>query len=108
MIGYAGFGGAIQKVQMQDAAGASNQVVVACRLRTSNAPSQKAWAIAGLGLTRLPRFLVERELDSGRLLRVLQDHRLHGPSLYAIYLSDRFRSATVKLMLAFLEARLGA
>ena len=107
-VGYAGFGGATQKLEMRDANGRLQHVVVECRLRTSNAPSQKAWTVAGIGLTRLPRFLVEPELASGHLVRVLPSHRFDGPSLYAVYLTDRYRSAAAKAMLLFLEECLSA
>lgn len=102
-IGYTGFGGSTQKQEMRDVNGKLQQIVVECRLRTSNAPSQKAWALAGVGLTRLPRFLIEPELASGQLVRVLADHRFEGPSLYAVYLTDRYRSVAAKALLPFLR-----
>lgn len=102
-IGYTGLGGATQKLEMRDPNGRLQHVVVECRLRTSHAPSQKGWAVAGIGLTRLPAFLVEPELASGQLVRVLANHKLDGPSLYAVYLTDRYRSVAVKAMLSFLE-----
>lgn len=107
-VGYTGFGGASQRLEMRDASRRMQHVVVTCRVRTSNAPSQKAWAVAGIGITRLPRFLVEPELASGQLARVLPEHRFKGPSLYAVYLTDRYRSAAAKAMLSFLEHRLNA
>ena len=105
-IGYAGFGGTNQKLQARDPCGRLQQVAVECRLRTSNAPSQKAWCLAGLGITRLPDFLIRRELAEGRLVPVLPQFRLDGPSLYAVYLSDRYRTAGAKALLHFLESSL--
>jgi len=105
-IGYTGFGGTSQKLQLHDANGRRRQVAVECRLRTSNAPSQKAWCLAGLGITRLPDFLVKRELADGQLVAVLPQFRLNGPSLYAVYLADHYRSAGAKALLNFLEVSL--
>lgn len=106
-IGYAGFGGTNQKLQIRDPNGRMQQVAVECRLRTSNAPSQKAWCLAGLGITRLPDFLVQREVSEGRLVTVLPQFRLDGPSLYAVYISDRYRTAGATALLNFLESSLG-
>lgn len=105
-IGYAGFGGNSQKLTLRDASGRTQQVAIECRLRTSNAPSQKAWCMEGLGITRLPDFLIQREVADGRLVPVLPQFHLYGPSLYAVYLSDRYRTAPAKALLQFLEANL--
>jgi DNA-binding transcriptional LysR family regulator len=56
----------------------------------------------------LPGFLIEPELASGHLVRVLPDHRFDGPSLYAVYLTDRYRSVAAKTMLSFLKDCLNA
>jgi DNA-binding transcriptional LysR family regulator len=105
-IGYTGFGGISQKLQLRDASGRLQQVMVECRLRTSNAPSQKAWCLAGLGITRLPDVLVQRELADGQLMTVLPQFRLDGPSLYAVYLTDRYRTAGARALLDFLDSSL--
>ena len=103
-IGFTGFGGVQQTVEMQDHAGNQTHVAVSCRVRTSNAPSQKFWALASAGLTRLPNFVVHDELNDGRLVAVLDTFELDGPSLYAVHLVDRYRSSVVKALLSFLES----
>lgn len=105
-IGYTGFGGTSQNLQLRDGGGRPQQVAIECRLRTSHAPSQKAWCLAGLGITRLPDFLLQQELDDGRLVPVLPQLRLDGPSLYAVYVADRYRPAGAKALVQFLEAKL--
>lgn len=102
-IGFTGFGGVQQTVEMKDRAGRLRRVAVSCRVRTSNAPSQKYWALAGAGLTRLPHFVVQDELAEGRLVTVLEAFELDGPSLYAVHLPDRYKSGVVKALLGFLE-----
>lgn len=103
-IGFTGFGGVQQTVTMKDRAGNQRRVAVSCRVRTSNAPSQKFWALAGAGLTRLPSFVVHDELEDGRLIAVLDAFELDGPSLYAVHLVDRYKSSIVKALLSFLES----
>jgi DNA-binding transcriptional LysR family regulator len=107
-IGFTGFGGVQQTIELRDHSGRRRRVTVECRVRTSNAPSQKFWALAGAGLTRLPRFVVSDELQSGRLVSVLDGFELDGPSLYAIHLADRYKPAVVKALLGFLENALSA
>lgn len=106
-IGYAGFGGTTQTLKLREAGGRQQQVAIECRLRTSNAPSQKAWCLAGLGITRLPDFLVHRELAQGTLISLLPAFQLDGPSLYVVYLSDRYRTSAAKALVQFLESQLG-
>ena len=102
-IGFTGFGGVQQTVELRDRFRRRHRATVECRIRTSNAPSQKFWALAGAGLTRLPRFVVVDELRTGRLISVLDGYELDGPSLYAIHLTDRYKTAVVKALLGFLE-----
>lgn len=102
-IGFTGFGGVQQVVEARDRTGRLHRVAVSSRVRTSNAPSQKFWALAGAGLTRLPLFVVQDELDEGTLVSVLDAFRLDGPSLYAVHLVDRYKSGVVKALLTFLE-----
>ena len=102
-IGFTGFGGVQQTVELRDRSRRRHRVTVESRVRTSNAPSQKFWALAGAGLTRLPRFVVDDELRTGRLVSLLEGYELDGPSLYAIHLADRYKTAVVKALLGFLE-----
>ena len=103
-IGFTGFGGVQQTINMRDRAGRLRQASVSCHVRTSNAPSQKFWALAGAGVTRLPEFVIADELRAGTLVVVLEAFELDGPSLYAIHLAGRYTPTVVKALLAFLEA----
>lgn len=102
-VGFTGFGGVQQTIELRDRFRRRHRVTVECRVRTSNAPSQKFWALAGAGLTRLPHFVVEDDLRTGRLISVLDRYELDGPSLYAIHLTDRYKTAALKALLGFLE-----
>jgi len=102
-IGFTGFGGAQQTLEMRDSRRRRCRVTVHCRVRTGNAPSQKFWALAGAGVTHLPHFAVAEELRAGRLAAVLQEYELDGPSLYVVYLADRYKTAALKALLAFVE-----
>lgn len=104
-IGFAGFGGAQQTLTLRDSAGRRFDVPLECRVRTTAALQVKAWAMAGLGITRLPHLVVAPELESGRLVRVLADHAFDGPGIFALYPRDRYRPARVRALLAHLDGR---
>lgn len=104
-IGYAGFGGERQALALWDEAGRRHEVALACRVRTSSAFQVRDWALAGIGITRLPLMLVADALAEGRLMRVLPRWRFEGPSLHAVYPRDRLRPARVRALLAHLQAQ---
>jgi DNA-binding transcriptional LysR family regulator len=102
-IAFSGFGGQTQTQRLIDRDDRPHEVPVTVRVRTSHAPSVRDWALAGLGIVRVPRFLVETDLAGGRLVAVLPDYRLESPSLYAVHLRERYRRPAVKALLAHLE-----
>ena len=65
-------------------------------------------AVRGLGITLLPLFIVEQELQQGRLQRVMPQY--HPPELViaAIYPVNRHLSTKVRLLVEFLQKRLGS
>lgn len=64
-------------------------------------------AIRGLGITLLPTFIVEKELQQGILRQVLPNY--HPPELIisAIYPVNRHLSTKVRLLVEFLQQQLG-
>ncbi len=58
------------------------------------------WAVAGLGVTRVPRFLVEGELRRGALADVLPGHVAGRPVMHALYLPGRYRPANAGRLIA--------
>ncbi|HYF08714.1 MAG TPA: LysR family transcriptional regulator [Acetobacteraceae bacterium] len=103
-IGSPAFGGMRQSLTLWDAAGRRHEVTMTCRIRTTAPTQQREWALAGLGVTRLPRFLVAEDLAAGRLTHVLPDHRYEGPSLFAVYPRENARAARVRALLAHVQA----
>lgn len=64
-------------------------------------------AVKGLGITKLPTFIVGSELQAGRLVTVLQDYK--APSIYLtlLYPPNRHLSTRIRLLVAFLYERFG-
>jgi len=67
----------------------------------------RASAVAGLGITLLPTFIVGADLQAGRLQQVLADYRPPTISIYAVYPSRRYLSARVRSFVDFLAAYFG-
>ncbi len=67
----------------------------------------KAAALAGLGITLLPTFLVGPEIRAGRLQQVLADYCPPEISIYAIFPSRRYLSAKVRTFVDFLADYFG-
>jgi molybdate transport repressor ModE-like protein len=102
-IGSPAFGGMRQPLLLHDGRGHRHELTMTCRVRTTAPTQQREWALSGLGITRLPRFLVAADLAAGRLVQVLPDHRYEGPSLFAVYARENARSPRLRALLAHIQ-----
>jgi DNA-binding transcriptional LysR family regulator len=64
-------------------------------------------AVQGLGITLLPKFIVETQLQQGTLQIVLPDYPPSELSIYIIYPVNRHLSTKVRLVVEFIQQRLG-
>ncbi|MFK7930149.1 MAG: substrate binding domain-containing protein, partial [Myxococcota bacterium] len=64
-------------------------------------------ALQGLGIARLPAFLVTRDLATGQLIQLLSDEPEGGAAVFAVYPSRRHLSASVRLFVELLGEALG-
>lgn len=87
-------------------AGKPLTIHVSGRMRVNNGELLRDAAIAGLGLTYLPTFIVGAALEDGRLVRVLDDFRSAPLALSAVYPQHRQRSLAVQALIEFLRERL--
>lgn len=76
-------------------------------LSANNAEVLKTCAIQGMGITLLPRFIVEDALNDGRLRQVLTAYSPPPSGLYAVRPSRRFIPARVRLFIDFLRESFG-
>lgn len=58
---------------------------------------------AGLGYAVLPKYLVNRDLESGLLIEILKDYKLKGSAFYALYTQRRKESALVNHFIDFVD-----
>ncbi|MCK9796269.1 LysR family transcriptional regulator [Pseudomonas chlororaphis] len=79
---------------------------VSGRMRVNNGEVLKDAAIAGLGITYLPTFIVGEALQDGRLVPVLEDFAPEPLTLSAVYPQHRQGSRPVQALIEFLRERL--
>lgn len=77
------------------------------RFVANNGESLRDAAINGLGIVGLPEFIINKELASGKLVRVFEEHKLEPATLYIIRLSRRYTPNKVRTMIDFLKENLG-
>ena len=83
-----------------------SEVAVNGRFQTNNAMLRRAGALAGAGILLIPEMLVEDDLASGRLVRLLPDYTPRATRLDAIAPAHRATAPKVRQCIAFLAARL--
>jgi DNA-binding transcriptional LysR family regulator len=76
-------------------------------LRTNNGDVSLQAALAGLGVVRLPTFIVGCDLAAGRLEAVLAAYEVPPVGVYAVYPHNRHLSAKVRAFVDFLAERFG-
>jgi DNA-binding transcriptional LysR family regulator len=79
---------------------------VSGRIRANNGELLKDAAIAGLGITYLPRFIVGDALADGRLVTVLDAYATEALVLSAVYPQHRQSSRPVQVLIDFLRESL--
>lgn len=84
------------------------------RIRVSGSPQVnssvvvRSAACTGVGIAILRQYLVQGDLKSGRLVRVLPEHTLDERNLYLVYQRDRRRPIRTKLLINHLSERIPA
>ena len=86
--------------------GKLQSVNVSGRMRVNNGELLRDTAIAGLGVTYLPTFIVADALKDGRLVTLLEDFAPEALTLSAVYPQHRQSSRPVQALVAFLRERL--
>ena len=87
-------------------------VAVPSRMEVNSPLTTRAAAVAGLGFAMLPDFVARPELESGRLVSVLDRWTQHGGGVYAVYPHRRYLPAKIRVFVDYLvrwfKAREGA
>ncbi len=81
------------------------QVTVKGVLCSNNGEILKDAAVKGLGITLLPTFIIQEELDAGKLEIVLPDYQPPGIDLCLVYPLNRHTNTKVQLFTQFFKQR---
>ncbi len=84
--------------------GKQRSILVRPRLTVDNGEAIRDAAIAGMGLTVLPTFLVADALRGGKLLPVLQHMPVVSDGIFVVYPPDRHLSTKVRALIEHLTA----
>jgi len=83
-------------------------VPVKSRVTVDSGESLLAFALAGMGLLLQPRELLERELASGRLVRVLPEYKVPTRPMHILYAPDRRITPKLRSFIDFAIATFGS
>jgi DNA-binding transcriptional LysR family regulator len=78
-------------------------VPIASRLVSNSGAVLRQAALAGMGIMLYTSYALEGDLESGRLVRLLQGHQLGKLSVMMVYPSRRLLSATVRSFVDFMS-----
>jgi len=85
-----------------DGKGSAMEIHVKPTIAASDLNFVKEIVLAGGGIAFLPTISVRRELDEGRLVRVLRHYTLYGASLYLLHDGGRFLAPKVRAFRDFM------
>lgn len=87
--------------------GAPLSVPVSACLSSNNGDTLREAAIKGIGIARLPSFLVGADIAAGRLVVVLPEYPPQELTIHALYAPNRFLAAKSRVFIDFLVERFG-
>ncbi len=87
--------------------GETMSVPIETHLSSNNGEVLCAAAERGLGIARLPTFIMGRALKDGRLVEVLPAHRPADGVIHALYAPNRYLAAKSRVFIDFLVKRFG-
>ena len=77
------------------------------KIKASNGETVRQLAIQGVGITCLSRFLVEEDLQAGRLTALFEDQiEVHYQKIHAVYYRQEHLPKRVRLFIEFLAQKL--
>ncbi|MGX9521333.1 LysR family transcriptional regulator [Vibrio mediterranei] len=90
----------------EDLDGNEASVDITSRITVNSAKMELEMCKAGLGITRLPRFYLGNELETGELIELFDDYPKHQLGVYMVYPSRKHMSAKVRAFKDIVETEL--
>ena len=76
------------------------------RLRYNNGYSLTDAALKGLGIVQLPDYYIEKQIQSGELVSLLDNYRAPDEGIWAVYPHNRHLSPKIRLLVDYLAEQL--
>jgi len=96
-----------QQWRYQTPAGKTIQAQPQVRIRANNGNALAAAASAGLGITRIPTFILGNYVKQGSLVTILNEYQGTAVGIYAVYPPGRFIPRRIQVFSDFLSGRYG-
>lgn len=96
----------MQRWQLAEA-GRTIAVPIGACLSSNNGDVLRDAAVKGIGIARLPAFIVGRDVEAGRLNIVLPNNRPVDGAIHALYAPNRYLAAKTRVFIDFLVERYG-
>jgi DNA-binding transcriptional LysR family regulator len=77
---------------------------VNCPVTTDKTPAAYACVLAGVGISVFPDYMATKDIEAGRLVRMLPDWSLPAGGIHAVFPPARFRPAKVRAFVDMLKA----
>lgn len=89
-----------------DKKGKLHQVQLQSRVLTNSPEMELSLCLAGNGITRMPRFNLGDEIETGKLVELFSDFEQQEVNLYLVYPSRKYVSSKVRCFIDFVIAEL--
>ena len=96
----------MQRWQLSEKGKPISVSIGAC-LSSNNGDALRDAAVKGIGIARLPTFIVGEDIAARRLKIVLPDNRPEDLAIHALYAPNRYLAAKTRVFIDFLVDRFG-
>ncbi|WP_198244299.1 LysR family transcriptional regulator [methane-oxidizing endosymbiont of Gigantopelta aegis] len=80
------------------------EIKVSGRMQANMADPIRIGAINGLGIVMLPRYIVGRDIEKGKLQPILEDYAIDPMPIHAVYPHRKYLSTKVRIFIEYLQA----
>ncbi len=80
------------------------EIKVSGRMQANMADPIRIGAINGLGIVMLPRYIVGRDIEKGKLQPILEDYAIEPMPIHAVYPHRKYLSTKVRIFIEYLQA----
>ena len=79
------------------------EITVTGRMQANMGDPIRMAAVNGLGLVMLPRYIVGRDIEKGKLVPIMEDYAIAPLDIHAVYPHRKYLSAKVRSFVDFIQ-----